>query len=227
MEIINFSGAPNVAKVVEPTACFSMPSLSSVGGQAGKVSAPVMALPRVCHASHTPSLSRSVHSQTRSLHLHGIIQEAHNSVHLPLAPVLVPSLGVCQRPVLQAHQDHHNQDPVLGLVPAPKHVQMVVVLMCQFFLILHLLKLYWCTATRMIPPQLEKRMHLTQTTKKICHKVLCHCPIFLPLMIRTLAQGYSACETMHGRVMSNMLTGKMNKSTRRNERYFSAGQGDL
>ena len=37
-----------MAKVAEPTACFSMASLSFVGGKAGKVSALVMALPRVC-----------------------------------------------------------------------------------------------------------------------------------------------------------------------------------
>ena len=37
-------------------------------------------------------------------------------------------------------------------------------------------------------PQLEKRMHLTWMTKKFCHKVLCHCPIFLPPMMRMLAR---------------------------------------
>ena len=39
-EIINnLGGAPKVAKVVQPMACFSVPSLSSFGGQAGEVSA--------------------------------------------------------------------------------------------------------------------------------------------------------------------------------------------
>ena len=37
-EIINnLGGAPKAAKVVETTACSSMPPLSSVGGQAGKI----------------------------------------------------------------------------------------------------------------------------------------------------------------------------------------------
>ena len=65
-KIINsLSGAPKVAKVVEPTACFSMPSLSSVGGQAGKVGTGDGTTKSLC-ASHAPCFPGQ-HSQTWSL----------------------------------------------------------------------------------------------------------------------------------------------------------------
>ena len=65
-EIINnLGGAPKAAKVVEPMACFSVPSLSSVGGQAGEVGTGDGTAKSPC-TSHTPcSLGR--HSQTQSL----------------------------------------------------------------------------------------------------------------------------------------------------------------
>ena len=98
-------------------------------------SAPVMAPPRV----RIPPMHHALQASAAKpgLRLHGIIHEVHDPVHLPPAPVPVPGLGVCQQPVLQAHQGHHNQDPMLDLMPAPKHVQMVAVLMCQFILFLH------------------------------------------------------------------------------------------
>ena len=53
-EIINsLSGAPKVAKVDETTACFSIPSLSSVGGLAGEVGAGDGTAKSLC-TSHAP-----------------------------------------------------------------------------------------------------------------------------------------------------------------------------
>ena len=147
-------------------------------------SAPVMVLPRV----RIPPMHHALWASTAKpgLRLHSIIHKVHDPVHLPPAPV--PGPGVCQQPVLQAHQGHRNQDPMLDLMPAPEHIQPVAVLMCQFILALYPLKLYWCMVTMMKLPQLEKRMHLTRTTMKLCHKVLCHCLIFLPPMMKTLTR---------------------------------------
>ena len=64
-EIINnLSGTSNAAKVVEPTACFSVPSLSTVGGKAGKVSTGNSTAKIPCD-SHVPC-SLGQHSQTQS-----------------------------------------------------------------------------------------------------------------------------------------------------------------
>ena len=64
-EIINnLSGAPKVANVVQPAACFSVPSLDSFGGQAGKASASDGTAKSPC-ASHTPH-SLGWYSQTQS-----------------------------------------------------------------------------------------------------------------------------------------------------------------
>ena len=65
-EIINnLGGAPKAANVVQPTACFSVPSLSSVGGQAGEFSTGD-GTTKSPHTSHTPC-SPSWCSQTQSL----------------------------------------------------------------------------------------------------------------------------------------------------------------
>ena len=89
-----------------------------------------MAPPRVHGLPMCHTLRASIAEP--NLDLHGIILEVHGPVHLPLA--LAPDPGVCWELVLQAH---HNQDPALGLMPAPEHVQKVAVLMCQFTLALH------------------------------------------------------------------------------------------
>ena len=62
--INNLGGASKAAKVVQPTACFSMPSLDSFGGQAGEVSTSD-GTAKSPHASHTPH-SPGRHSQTQS-----------------------------------------------------------------------------------------------------------------------------------------------------------------
>ena len=61
---------------------------------------------------------------------------------------------------------------MLGIVPAPECIQMVAVLMCQFILALHPLKLYWYTAMMMIQtmageeyaPHLDDEENLSQGT---------------------------------------------------------------
>ena len=180
-EIIkNMGGASNMAKAVEPVACFSMAPFSTTSGKAGEVG--IVDGPPIAHAHHAHHiLWASVAGP--SLSLHGIILKVYNPVHLPLAPV--PDLRVCQEPVVQAH---HYQDPVLDLMPAPESVQKVAVLVHQFALALHPLILYCCRAMMMIPPQLEKRMQVTQMMRRLCHKVLCHCPISLPLTVRMLTR---------------------------------------
>ena len=82
------------------------------------------------------------------LHLQDIIHRAHSPVHLS---ALGPGLGVHQGLVPQAHQDHHGQDPMPHLVPAPGCSWMLVVLMCQLALILHPSNLYQCMVMMMIP----------------------------------------------------------------------------
>ena len=163
----NLGGTSKTAKVVEPTACFSMPSLSTVGERAGE-----MVLVMVPLRVHAPSTHHALRAGTAKpgLSCHGVFHKVHDPFHHPPAPVSGP--GVYWQPVLQAHQGHCDQDPTLDLVPAPKRVQPVAVFMCQFILVLHPLTLYWCKVTMMILPWLEKRMHLTRAMKKLCHKVL-------------------------------------------------------
>ena len=72
-----------------------------------------MALP-IAHAHHV--LWAAV--VRPGLSLHGIIHKVHDPAHLPLAPV--PGQGVHQDPVVQ---DHHDQVPMLDLMPDPKHLQ--------------------------------------------------------------------------------------------------------
>ena len=122
-EIIkNMGGASKTAKAVEPA------SLSTIGGKTCKL-APVIALP-IAHVHHDLWAGRV----RPGLGLHGVIHKVHDLVHLPLA--LVPGQGMCQAPV----QDHHNQIPTLDLMPDPKCLQKVAVLMGQDILIPHHLR---------------------------------------------------------------------------------------
>ena len=94
---------------------------------------PVMALP-IAHVRHTCHiLQASVVGP--SLSLHDVIHNVHNPVSLPLA--LVPGQGACQEPVVQYH---HDQVPALDIMPDPKYLQKVVVLVGQDILILHHLR---------------------------------------------------------------------------------------
>ena len=87
----------------------------------------VMALP-IALARHTCHILQASIIRP-SVSLPGIIHKVHDPVHLPLA--LVPDQGVHQEPVLQAHHDQH---PVLYLMPDPKHLQKVADLMGQVIL---------------------------------------------------------------------------------------------
>ena len=121
-------------------------------------SAPVMAPPRILVCPTHRVLWASVAEPTHGLGLclHSVIHKVQDPVHPPLAPAL--GLGVHQE---QAVQDPHDQDPALGLVPAPKCDQKVAVLMHQVALALHPLISYCCKVMMMILPQLEKRMQVT------------------------------------------------------------------
>ena len=106
---------------------------------------PVMALP-IAHMHHMCHILQAGIVRP-GLSLHSIIHTGHNPVHLPLA--LVPGLGVYQEPIVQAHLD---QDPMLGLMPHPEHLQKVAFLMGQVALTLHPLTLYCCRVMMMILP---------------------------------------------------------------------------
>ena len=182
-EIIkNLSDAPQVSNVHLPTACLSVPSLDSIIMQAGEggTSDDTTMNP---HTSHSPcSLGRC--SQTQSLSPWHHSQSSWSSSSSSSRSRSGSASGTSS----SGSSRSHDQDPVPGLMPAPGHVLMLAVLMHQLTLILHPLKLYRCMAMMMIPPQIGKRIHLIQKMKQICHKVLCHCLIFLPLMMRMLTR---------------------------------------
>ena len=110
----------------------------------------------MCPTHHILRASVAEPTLGLGLCLHSVIHKVQDPVHPPLAPAL--GLGVHQE---QAVQDCHDQDPTLGLVPAPKCDQQVAVLMDQVTLTLHPLISYCCKVTMMILPQLEKRMQVT------------------------------------------------------------------
>ena len=123
-EIINdLSGTSKAAKVVEPTACFSMPSLSTVGGKGGKVSTSdgTAKSPRTSHAPC--SLGRCSRTQSWSPQHHSQSSQSSSSSS---------SFGSRSRSVsvsatsTSGSSGHHNQDPMLDLMSAPELVQLVV-----------------------------------------------------------------------------------------------------
>ena len=63
-----------------------------------------------------------------------------------------------------------------------------------------------------IPPWVEKKMQVTQKTRRLYDKALCHCLTSQPLTMRMLAKPPHM--RLRARVTSSMATGRMNKSAR-------------
>ena len=125
-----------------------------------------MAPPRVLPSS-LPHSILWVGTVEPNLHSHDIIiHKVHTQAHL-LPPALVPGLAVHQEVVPQDHPDHcdQDQDPMMGLVPAPVCVQRLVDLRGPLAPVLHPLKLYQCMTMMRILLHTVKRMCHTQMTK--------------------------------------------------------------
>ena len=75
-----------------------------------------------------------------------------------------------------------------------------------------------------MPLWVDKKLQVTWKMRRLYHKAQCHYSTSQPPTMRTLAK--PPCTRQHARVMSSMVTGRMNKSARGKEGIAKRNKGD-